>query len=226
LKKIFSFAIFLRLTRLGSYKSKSMSTDYLRYLQEHADEIVPTLCDYARNLAARKYHWHEGKSLPLGKTPEDIVTDVYVSYARSSGSAGNRTKGIRHFDPNKDIMLQLKGSIKSAMWALTDKASTKNERLAGSEEDPTQIEFAPTDPIPDDLVESADFARAVAERVKNHSKITKGGDLADILALFELETTEVADQVRELKKNEKEVCQLRYQLRQIYSEVIDELNRQ
>lgn len=203
-----------------------MSDDHFRYLQDHADEIIPILYDYARKLAARKYHWCEGKSLPLGKSPEDLVTDVYGSYARDAGSSGKRTKGVRRFDPNKDIMLQLKGSIKSAMWALTDKASTKNELLATSEEDSERVEFAPTDPIPDDLVESADFARAVAERVQNHSKITKGGDLADLLALFELETTEVADQVRELEKNHNEVCQLRYQLRQIYSEVIDELNRQ
>lgn len=122
-------------------------------------------------------------------------------------------------------MLQLKGSIKSAMWALTDKASTKNELLARSG-DAKEVEFAPTDPIPDDLLDSADFARAVAERVRNHPKIKNGSDLADLLALFELETTDVADQARELKKNEKEICQLRYQLRQIYSEVIDELNRQ
>jgi hypothetical protein len=203
-----------------------MGTDHFRCLQEHGDEIIPVLYDYARNLAARKYHWHEGKALPLGKTPEDIVTDVYVAYARGAGTSGKRTKGIRHFDPDKDMMLQLKGSIKSAMWALTDRASTKNELLARSEEDTKKVELAPTDPIPDDLVESADFARAVAERVRNHLKIKKGGELADLLALFELETTEVADQARELKKNEKEICQLRYQLRQIYSEVIDELNRQ
>lgn len=203
-----------------------MSKDYFRHLQDHADEIIPILYDYARNLAARKYHWRKGKSLPLGKSPEDIVTDVYVSYARGAGSSGKRQKGVRHFDPNKDMMLQLKGSIKSAMWALTDKASTKNELLATTEEDSKEIQFAPTDPIPDDLVESADFARTVAERVRNHRKIKEGGDLADLLALFELETTEVADQARELKKNEKEICQLRYQLRQIYSEVIDELNRQ
>ena len=215
----------MRIAIFASYIPQTMATDHFRYLQEHADEIIPVLYDYARNLAARKYHWYEAKTLPLGKTPEDIVTDVYVAYARGAGSSGKRTKGIRHFDPDKDIMLQLKGSIKSAMWALTERASTKNELLARSE-DAMEVEFAPTDPIPDDLVESADFARAVAERVRNHPKIKKGGELADLLALFELETTEVADQARELKKNEKEICQLRYQLRQIYSEVIDELNRQ
>lgn len=203
-----------------------MVNDHLRYLQEHADELVPILYDYARNLAARKYRWHDGKSLPLGKTPEDIVTDVYVSYARGAGSTGKRTRGVRHFDPAKDIMLQLKGSIKSAMWALTDKSSTKNELLAKGEEGPEEIAFAPTDSIPDDIVESADFAKVVASRVKNHPNVRENKDIADLLALFELEQTEVAEQARELKMNPKEVGQLRYQLRQIYSEVIDELNRQ
>ncbi|SRR6266542_4466636 len=203
-----------------------MSNDHFRHLQDHADEIIPILYDYARKLAARKYHWCEGKSLPLGKSPEDIVTDVYVSYARGAGSSGKRAKGVRHFDPEKDVMLQLKGSIKSAMWALTDKSSAKKELLATSEEDPKEVEFAPTDPVPDDLVESADFARAVAERAKCHAKLKTNRDLADLLALFELEKTDVADQASELGKNREEICQLRYQLRQIYSEVIDELNRQ
>ena len=203
-----------------------MSDDHFRHLQEHANEIIPILYDYARNLAARKYHWCEGKSLPLGKSPEDIVTDVYVSYARGAGSSGKRTKGVRHFDPEKDIMLQLKGSIKSAMWALTDKSSAKKEFLATSEEDLKEVEFAPTDPIPDDLVESADFARTVSERVRNDQRIKKSDDLANLFMLFELEITEVADQARELKRNPEEICQLRYQLRQIYSEVINELNRQ
>src|SRR5438270_696036 len=164
-----------------------MSDDHFRYLQNHAEEIIPILYDYARKLAGRKYHWCEGKSLPLGKSPEDIVTDVYVSYARSAASSGKRTKGVRHFDPAKDIMLQLKGSIKSAMWALTDKASTKKELLGSSEGDAKEIEFAPTDPLPDDLVESADFAKAVAERVKLHPKLNGDKDLRDLFALFELE---------------------------------------
>jgi len=203
-----------------------MSDDYFRYLQDHAEEIIPILYDYARNLARRQYHWCEGKSLPLGKSPEDIVTDVYMAYARGAASPGKRIKGARHFDPTKDIMLQLKGSIKSAMWALTDKASTKNELLGSSEEDAKQAEFGSTEPLPDEVVESADFAKTVVERVKNHPKLKANCDLQDLFALFELEKTDVADQANELGKNPQEICQLRYQLRQIYSEVIDELNRQ
>jgi hypothetical protein len=203
-----------------------MANAHFRQLQDQADEIIPILYDHARKLAGRKYHWCEGKTLPLGKSPEDIVTDVYVSYARGAASSGKRTKGVRHFDPTKDIMLQLKGSIKSAMWALMDKASTKKELLATSEGDPEEVEFAPTDPLPDDLVESSDFAKAVAERVKLHPKLKASRDLQDLLALFELEKTDVADQVSELGKNREDICQLRYQLRQIYSEVINELNRQ
>ena len=203
-----------------------MSDDHFRYLHDRAAEIIPILYDYARNLARRKYHWCEGKSLPLGKSPEDIVTDVYVSYAKGAASSGKRAKGVRHFDPTKDIMLQLKGSIKSAMWALTDKASTKKELLGASDGDAQQVEVAPTDPLPDDIVESADFAKAVAERVKLHPKLQASRDLRDLFALFELGKTEVADQASELGKNSQEICQLRYQLRQSYSEVINELNRQ
>jgi hypothetical protein len=192
---------------------------------EHAEELVPVLYDHARKLAARKYRWKEGKTLPLGKTPEDIVVDVYVSYVKGEGSEGKRVKGCRHFDLNKDLMLQLKGAIRSAMWALTDRSSAKNELTEIEQHDAEPTEFAPTDPNPDELTESSDFARAAVEGVKQHPKFKQSQELQDLFAAFELEITEVPDQARELGKKLEQICQLRFQLRQIYSEVIDELNK-
>jgi hypothetical protein len=51
--------------------------------------------------------------LPLGKTPEDIVGEVYVSFIKGEGSDGKHIKEARNFDPSKDLMLQLKGAIRS-----------------------------------------------------------------------------------------------------------------
>src|SRR5260221_5181207 len=166
-----------------------MSENHLKYLMEHAEELVPVLYDHARKLAARKYSWREGKTLPLGKAPEDIVVDVYVSYVKGAGSEGKRVKGCRHFDPNKDLMLQLKGAIKSAMWALSNRSSAKNELTQTEEEDAEPIEFAPTDPNPDEIIESADFARAAVEGVKAHPKFKESQELQDLFAAFELEIT-------------------------------------
>ena len=136
-------------------------------------------------------------------------------------------KGIRHFDPNKDLMLQLKGAIRSTLWALTQRASSKNEKVADADEESSSpIEFAPTDQSPAEQADSADFAKAVVKRVMSHPKFKTSQDLQNLVAAFELEITEVPDQAVELRKSAEEVCQLRYQLRQIYSEVIDELNRE
>lgn len=202
-----------------------MPTGHLKYLMEHADELIPVLYDHARRLAARKYRWREGKTLPLGKTPEDVVREVYVSYVKGAGSEGKRIKGVRHFDPAKDIMLQLKGSIRSALWALTQKSATQNEIVAETDEESSEpIEFAPTDPTPAERAESADFAKAAVERVRSHTKFKESRDLQNLFAAFELSLTEVPDQAKELGKTPEEICQLRYQLRQIYSGVIDELN--
>lgn len=193
---------------------------------EHADDLVPVLYDHARKLAARACGWTTGKTLPLGKTPEDIVRDVYVSYIKGAGSDGRRTKGVRHFDLTKPLMLQLKGSIRSALWALRERSSAKNEKVAQTEEEAGEpLEFAPTESDPAELTDSADFAKAVVEGVKAHPKFKNSRDMQDLFAAFELEITEVPDQAPELGKNPEQISQLRYQLRQIYSEVIDELNR-
>lgn len=203
-----------------------MSNSHVKYLMEQAHELVPVLYDHSRKLAAREYRWREGKTLPLGKTPEDIVRDVYVSYIKGEGSEGKRIKGARHFDPNKDLMFQLKGAIRSAMWALTDRSSTKNERLAQTEEEAAEpTEFAPTDSSPAERAESVDFAKAAVEGVKAHPKFKDNPEIQDLFAAFELGITDVPDQARELGKKAEQICQLRYQLRQIYSEVIDELNK-
>lgn len=110
-----------------------MADDQLRYMMEHAEELIPVMYDHARMIAKGEYGWREGKTLPLGKTPEEIVTDVYVSYIRGEDTKGTRVKGVRHFNPGKDFMLQLKGSIRSALWALHDRSSTKNEFVARTE---------------------------------------------------------------------------------------------
>jgi hypothetical protein len=203
-----------------------MSNSHVKHLMENAEDLVPVLYDHARKLAAREYRWRAGKSLPLGKTPEDIVREVYVSYIKGEGSEGKRIKGVRHFDPNKDLMFQLKGAIRSAMWALADKSSAKHEQLSTTEEgDAEPTEFAPTDSSPAERAESADFAKAVVEGVKAHPKFKESLETQDLFAAFELEITEVPDQARELGKKPEQICQLRYQLRQIYSEVMDELNK-
>ena len=203
-----------------------MADDQLQYLMQHAEDLVPVMYDHARMLAIRKYGWREGKTLPLGKTPEDIVREVYVSYISGAGTEGRRIKGMRHFNPAKDFMLQLKGSIRSALWALTDKSSTKNEILARTEEDAARpVEFGSTEATPAESADSADFAKAVVEAVNEHPKIKSSQDLQDLIAAFELDVTELEEQAEMLGKKKEQITQLRYQLRGIILEVIKELNK-
>jgi hypothetical protein len=202
-----------------------MADDQLRYLMEHAEDIIPVLYDHARKLAARKYGWREGKTLPLGKTPEEIVTDVYVSYVRGDGTEGHRIKGMRHFNSEKDLMLQLKGSIRSALWALTDKSSTKNELVARSDEEAARpLAYESTEATPAETLESADFAKAVVEAVNAHPKMKASQDLQDLMAAFELDVTEVDGQAEMLGKKNEQISQLRHQLRGIIIGVSQELN--
>jgi len=202
-----------------------MADDQLRYLMEHAEDLVPVLYDHARKLAARKYGWRDGKTLPLGKTPEEIVTDVYVSYIKGDGTEGHRVKGVRHFNSEKDLMLQLKGSIRSALWALLDKSSAKNELVARTDEEAARpLGFESTEATPAESVESADFAKAVVEAVNAHPKITANQDLQDLIAAFELDVTEVEGQAEMLGKKSEQISQLRYQLKGVILGGTQELN--
>jgi hypothetical protein len=193
-----------------------MPDEQLQYLMEHAEDLIPVLYDYARVVSIRDYGWREGKTLPLGKTPEDIVTDAYVKYITVE----------RRFDPEKDIMLQLKGTVRSLLWALHDKSSTKKELLARSEQDANAVvELASNEPTPADRVESADFAKAVVEAVSAHPKIKANEDLRDLIAAFEMDVTEVSEQAEMLGKKNEQITQLRYQLRAIILEAMQEANK-
>ena len=203
-----------------------MSDNHLKYLMEHADDLVPVLYAYARELARRKFWWVPGKALPLGKTPEDIVTDVFQRYAKGGTVERARTKGVRHFDPAKDITIQLKGSVRSLMSALADRASTRNEALACSEEEAQMpLDAEPTDATPAEIAESRDFAKVVVEGLRAHPKVMESKELQDLLAALELDITEVAAQAEELRMTEPQIHQLRHRLRAIYHEVIDKENR-
>ncbi len=192
-----------------------MANDQLRYLMEHAEDIIPLLYDHARKLAVCEYGWREGKALPLGMSPEEIVTDAYIKYM----------EGKRKFDPAKDMMFQLKGTVRSLMWALKDKSSTKNELLARSDDEADSIkEIASNDATPAENVEAEDFAKAVVEAVGAHPKIMASQDLRDLIAAFDLDVTEVDGQAEMLGKESEQISQLRNQLKNVILEIKHELN--
>jgi hypothetical protein len=143
------------------------------------------------------------------------VTDTYIKYI----------EGKRKFDPTKDMMLQLKGTVRSLMWALCDKSSAKKELLARSDDEADSfMKIASIDATPFDTLESVDFARSVVEAVKSHPKITANQDLQDLIAAIELEVTEVAGQADMLGKKNEQISQLRNQLKGIVYGVRQELN--
>jgi hypothetical protein len=84
-----------------------MNEGQLEYLKTHQDELGLKLLRHAR-FAATSYGWSGGKTLPLGKDPEDIVIEVVNDYLQER----------RHFNPKHDIEVQLKRAVKSELWAL------------------------------------------------------------------------------------------------------------
>lgn len=193
-----------------------MPDEHLRHLMEHADDLIPVLWDHARKLAARHFRWHDGKTLPLGKTPEDIVTEVYVKYMR----------GERTFDPQKDLMIQLKGSVRSLLWALHTKASAKNElRSSGEASETSVVDVASNDPTPAEAAESADFAKAVVQAARQNPTVQRSKDLQDLLAAYELGATTVEQQRNILGKDAAAIHQLRHQLRTVYRQALEHINK-
>lgn len=64
----------------------------------------------------------------------------------------------------------------------------------------------------------------VVEAVSEHPKIKASQDLQDLMAAFELDVTDVDEQAKMLDKKNEQISQLRFQLRAVFLEVVQELN--
>jgi hypothetical protein len=176
------------------------------------DDAAPRLLAFARRWAAGLYNWCEGTALPNGMSIEDVVKDAVAAFAR----------GERKFNPRFEIMVQLKGAIRSILWNIHKR---KAAGLTSSEE-PAFFEAqldAALDPAA--KAESEDFCRTFLESLANDKQVQNSPELLAIVKAYEGSAESVEELVEQTGLPAQRIYELRRQMREIAARVLRKLSR-
>src|SRR5690349_502521 len=93
-----------------------MNEDYLERLRSlDWEDLALRLLVFTKHWAKAHYFWKEGKRFPEGKTPDEVAKDAISSFWASE----------RKWNPKYDVFTQLKGAVRSILWNLHKKKSSK-----------------------------------------------------------------------------------------------------
>lgn len=121
--------------------------------------------------ARTHYRWHAGKPLPGGKSPEDIVCEVYAAYVT----------GQRKINPGVALLLQLKGAVRSILWNL----HTSKEAKTTAPADPETFAALMAEGNPADAVGDDDFCATFWSRLYEDNQVKRSADLTKFARAIE-----------------------------------------
>jgi hypothetical protein len=176
------------------------------------DDAAPRLLAFARRWAAGLYNCSEGGALPNGMSIEDVVKDAVAAFA----------SGERRFNPHFEIMVQLKGAIRSILWNIHKR---KAAGLTSSEE-PAFLEAQLDESLdPAAKAESEDFCRMFLENLAGDKQVQKSPELLAIVKAYAGGAESVQELVEHVGLPAQRVYELRRQMREIAARVLRHLNR-
>jgi len=168
---------------------------------------------FARYWAKAHYGWHEGKLLPSGKSPEDVVCEVYASYAR----------GQRKFNSKDSMRVQLRSAVKSMLWNLHQLREHKLTQATDPEV------FEPIEgriPAPDVAIRSEEFCRRFFELLHEDSRVKRHPELKRLIEALEEGALDVSEFIKKTGLAAARVYELRRNLKGVAEQALKRMNRE
>jgi len=176
------------------------------------DDAAPRLLEFARRWAANLYGWRSGTTLPNGMGIEDVVKDTVSAFAT----------GDRKFNPRFEVVIQLKGAIRSILWKIYRK---KADELT-STESPAFFDMQVDEALdPAAKVAGDDFCRRFIERLAADDKIKRSPELLGIVGAYADGAESVEDVAEKTGFPVKRIYELRRNVKEIAARVLESLNR-
>jgi|SRR5215469_10321254 len=154
------------------------------------------------------YFWSAGPTLPEGKTPEDVSKEAISSFWAS----------VRKWNPKYAVLTQLKGAVRSILWNLHKKKSTKVTDV-----EPTEFFDFHIDPAPDPATEaeSNDYCRAIFTVLYEQDEVLNNEDLMMVVMAYEDGADSIDDVQAKTGLDTGRIYVLRRQLKSIKKRVVD-----
>ena len=176
------------------------------------DDAAPRLLAFARRWAASLYGWHGEATLPNGMGVEDVVKEAVAAFAR----------GERKLNDRFDTVVQLKGAIRSILWNIH---KLKAAELTSSEV-PAFFETQLDSTLdPSASAASEDFCRMFIQLLFLDGRVQKSPELLAIVKAYENGGESVEELVEITSLSASRIYELRRQLRDIASTILQKLNR-
>ena len=168
---------------------------------------------FARYWAKVHYGWRDGCLLPLSRTPEDIVCEVYAAYSR----------GQRNFSSQTPMWPQLKSAVKSVLWNLHQ---MKEGRITRAEEPEFFTPLMDENPGPEADLRSEEFCRRFFELLYVDPRVKKNKELRMTIQALEKDAETVGELVEATGLTTARVYELRRQLKVVAESVLNQMGRE
>jgi hypothetical protein len=193
-----------------------MNEGQLEFLKAHQQEIGLKLLRFARWLAATKYGCDEqGKTLPLGKDPANIVCEVVDDYLHD----------VRHFNPKHEIEVQLRRAISSELWALHQRIEASAIPIQ-NEDDGRLPRGYETDELAPDGVAMVDHDwKVLFELFRSHPKVKGDDELELLLMAIEDGADEAPEMAQQTGMTVERIYEIEKKLRIIYPSIMKQFHK-
>jgi hypothetical protein len=166
---------------------------------------------FAKYWAKNHYFWTEGRPLAEGKSPDEIAREAISAFWGS----------VRKWNPKYDVLTQLKGAVRSILWNLHQKKSSK---LTAPQ--PPEFFDLYVGEVPDAATEAAsqDYCRAMFEALYKDDAVRNSDELMLIVMAYEEGAETIADVAEKTGIEAARIYALRRQLKDIKQRVLGTLD--
>lgn len=198
----------------------------IEFAEANWESVGLKLLVFARYWAKAHYGWYEGKPMPGGTTPEDVVCDVYAAFQRGLNEqkvqVNGAGEGVRHFNEDDGMWIQLKRAVKSVLWN-----TYKLKKLKAVEiEDPEFFDpISDEKPSPEAELRTAEFYEKFFEALYSDPRVMKSEDLRKTVKAFENGATDVDEIVEDSGLKIGRVYEMRRVLKVVAETALNKINR-
>lgn len=160
--------------------------------------------------ARTHYRWSSGKPLPNGQTPEDLVCEVYSAFVT----------GQRKINPKVEILVQLKGAVRSVLWNLY----TSKEAKTTAPADPETLSAFMAEGNPADAVGDDDYCAAFWQRLYEDNQVKRSADLTKFARAIENGAETIPELAAATGFSVAQAYELRRRLKAVAERVLAALN--
>ncbi len=177
------------------------------------DDAAPRLLEFARRWAGALYGWQEGQMLPNGMGTEDVVKDAVAAFAN----------GERTLNPDFEVVVQIKGAIRSILWNIHRRRSAELTRSHEPAFFDTQCDERLN---PGSAAASEDFCRNFIHNLLRNGRIKASNELTAVVKAYAEGAESVDELVQASGLPKTRVYELRRELKHIAVEVLRTMNRE